>query len=133
MALNNKGLSLSELGNNSEAIESFDKALFTSPENYILYDNKGYSLYKLGKIDEAIQLASKSISLNHDYANAWYNLAIYTLEKNMTEDSVSNLRNAIMLDSSYLKEFIQDKDFDKIRNDTKFIEILKEFRNDSQN
>ena len=36
-----------------------------------------------------------------------------------------------MLDHNYLNQVIEDKDFNKVRNDTKFIELLKEFRTDT--
>ena len=56
LALNNKGLSLADLGNDTGAIIYYDKALAIDPKNLAL-DNKGaalgnlqYSLEKLLKI-----------------------------------------------------------------------------------
>ena len=126
--LNNKGQSLSDLGNYSEAIKVYDRANLIDPENYITHNNKGYALFKLGKIDEAIKSTTKSIMHNHDFSEAWYNLAIYDLEKNRTDESLSNLRNALMLDQNYLNRLIDDKDIDKIRNNTNFIKLVEEFK-----
>ena len=57
------------------------KAIPANQWGNISYDGKGYSLFKLGEIDGAIQSAGNSITLNPEYANAWYNLAMYSIEK----------------------------------------------------
>ena len=72
----------------------YNKAILTNQWGYIFYDGKGYFLFKLGEIDGAIQSAGNSITLNPEYANAWYNLTMYSIEKNKTDESLSNLRNA---------------------------------------
>jgi tetratricopeptide (TPR) repeat protein len=92
--LNNKGKDLSDLGNYTEAIKMYYKAILANQWGNISYDGKGYSLFKLGEIDGGIQSAGNSITLNPEYANAWYNLAMYSIEKNKTDESLSNLRNA---------------------------------------
>jgi tetratricopeptide (TPR) repeat protein len=129
--LNSKGLTLMEMKNYTGAIQSFDKVISLDPENFAVYNNKGYSLFKLGKIDEALQSATKSIQLDHDYADAWYNMAIYYLEQNKIKDALSTLTNAIMLDYNQLNKVNEDHDFDKIRNNTNFVELISEFRSAS--
>ena len=92
------------------------------------YDSKGYLLFQLGKTSEAIELANKSISLDKNYANAWYNRSIYYSHENKVEASVFNLQKAITLDKKYGYDALIDRDFDKIKNNLKFITLLKEYR-----
>lgn len=127
MALNNKGLVLSKLGNYSESIKFYDRALLSDPSGFNIHNNKGYSLFKLGKVDEAITSTSKAIRINHDYPEAWYNLAIYYLAKDTVDESLSSLRNSIMLNPEFVHSIREDKDFDKIRNNTLFIDLMEEF------
>ena len=92
--LNNKGKDLPDLGNYTEAIKMYYKAILANQWGNISYDGKGYSLIKLGEIDGGMKSAGNSITLNPEYANAWYNLTMYSIEKNKTDESLSNLRNA---------------------------------------
>ena len=48
--LNNKGLALNDLGNSSEAITYFDKALSIKPDNIIALNNKNKTLVTLGSM-----------------------------------------------------------------------------------
>lgn len=98
------------------------------PNDVHVIDNKGYTVYKVGNISGAIDMATKAISIEKDYANAWYNRACYYASENKTNESISDLNQAVMLDEKYGYDALEDKDFDKIRDHPKFIELLKEFK-----
>jgi len=68
-----KGIALSFLGNNQEAITCYDKAIELKPDYAKAYVNKGNSLFKLGNNQEAITCYDKAIELKPDYAKAYYN------------------------------------------------------------
>ncbi len=128
----NKGVALSNLGKNEEAdlgkkeeaIVEYDKALEINPRDVMIYDNKGYSLFLLGRIGDAIELSTRSIGLDENYANAWYNRSVYYSHDNKIEESLLDLQKAIAIDISYRDYALKDKDLDNMRNNAKFMEIL---------
>ena len=44
------------------------------------------------------------------------------------DEAIFNLKEAISLDEKYGHDALDDKDFDKIRDDQKFVELLKRFK-----
>ena len=58
-ALNNKGLSLDNLGNYTGAIAYYDKVLAVDPNNVAALSNKGNALGSLGNYTEAIAYFDK--------------------------------------------------------------------------
>jgi len=61
--LNLKGIKLSKLGRNSEAIKCFEQALNINPENTSALYNMGLCLNKLGRKEEAIETYGKAKSM----------------------------------------------------------------------
>jgi tetratricopeptide (TPR) repeat protein len=86
---------------------------------------KDIHYFYLGRISKAIESSSESIRLNENYANAWYNRAGYYSHDNKIEKSLSDLQKAITIDKNYIDYALKDKDFDNMRNNAKFIEILR--------
>ncbi len=52
----------------------------------IVCDNKGYSLFLLGRMGDAIESSTRSIELDENYANAWYNRSVYYSHDNKIEE-----------------------------------------------
>ncbi|TAG69852.1 MAG: tetratricopeptide repeat protein [Oscillatoriales cyanobacterium] len=80
----------------------------------------------LGRYEEAINYFDKALEINPDYAaSIYYNKAcIYALQGNV-ELSVENLRRAIQLEPEEYRELAKtDADFDGIRGDARFQELL---------
>ena len=50
--------------NYTDAIETYDKAIFLDPNDSIAYNNKGLSYHMLGKYDKAIELYDISNELD---------------------------------------------------------------------
>ncbi len=127
-ALSNKGRALNELGKYQEAIEWLDKALEIDPNHLLLWDNKGYALFKLNKIDEAIQCLSNAIELDSSDADAWWDRSFLLVKKGEINEALNNLEEAIRLDKSNLEAYLEsaktDKDFDSIRDNAKFKELV---------
>ena len=72
-ALNNKGISLANIGKINESIMSFDKALEIDPTNVATLNNKGFALAKLGKYNESIALYDKALEIDPTYVLALNN------------------------------------------------------------
>ena len=66
----------------------------------------------------------QSLKIKPDEHEAWYNKArVYALQENIPL-AIENLTQAINLDSQYLEDAKTDTDLDKIRNDSRFINLL---------
>jgi tetratricopeptide (TPR) repeat protein len=74
------GLAEYEAGNYEEAIEHYNKAIESDPNNAEVYHNRGLAYFKLGKmgwgdvevVAKAIPDYTKAIELNPGYADAYY-------------------------------------------------------------
>ena len=58
------------MGNYSEAIVCYDKALESGPENPFVWNNKGLLLYKQREYQEAVACYDKALLFDPDYEEA---------------------------------------------------------------
>jgi tetratricopeptide (TPR) repeat protein len=58
------------------AIEAYEKAMESKPNNVEAWFNKGVALGKLGRHDEALNAIEKAIELKPDYIDAWFNKGV---------------------------------------------------------
>ncbi|MBS9382766.1 MAG: tetratricopeptide repeat protein [Dolichospermum sp. BR01] len=124
-AWNNRGYSLGNLGRYEEAISSYDKAVEFKPDYHRAWYNRGISLGKLGRYEEAISSYDKAVEFKPDYHQAWYNKAFsYSLQNNI-EQAIENLKTAINLHPEVREWAKTDSDFDAIREDERFQELIK--------
>ena len=103
----NKGVLLSKLGKEEEALKLFDQALEIKPAAYDSLCNKGALLSNLGKQEEAIKLYDQALEINPDNHDSLRNKGI----------SLSNLgkqEEAIKLYDQALE--INPDDHDSLRN-----------------
>jgi tetratricopeptide (TPR) repeat protein len=68
-----KGMAYLYVGNYTEAIPYFDKALAINPNYTLALNNKGAALYGLGIYNESIAYFDKALSVNPGYTTALYN------------------------------------------------------------
>ena len=112
------------MGRLEEAITSFDEALKIKPDVHQAWYNRGNALRNLGRLEEAIAFYDQALEIKPDLHQAWYNKArVYALQENIRL-AIKNLQQAINLDSKYLEMAKTDTNFDKIRNDSRFINLL---------
>ena len=71
-----------------------------------------------------MEAADKSITLDPNYGNGWYNKSIYTIKKGNIDEVISYLKKAIELDKNNLENVKTDTDFDPIRRDARFIKLI---------
>ena len=68
LAYNNRGNIYNGLGNYSQAIEDFNKAIKINPSYTETYSNRGHAYAVLGNYRQAIEDFNKAIEINPDYA-----------------------------------------------------------------
>ena len=121
----NRGNALGQLRRYEEAIVSYDKALELKPDHNLALNNRGNVLGNLGRYKEAITSYDKALEFNPNFNYAWYNkAAIYALQNNI-DLALKNLEQAISLNPE-LREYVKtDSDFDAIREDERFKELIE--------
>jgi|694.fasta_scaffold19679_6 tetratricopeptide (TPR) repeat protein len=119
-----RGNLLVNLGRYEEAIASYDNALKIKSDSHDAWYNRGIALRQLGRLEEAIISYDQALKIKPDYAKAYYNKACaYALQENI-DLAIENLKQAMNLDSKYLEMAKNNTDFDKIRHDSRFINLL---------
>jgi len=66
-----------KLDQNTEAVESYNKALALDSKNFQAMANKGISLLRLDRVDEAFRSFREAFSMCPDIGPAWLNIAFY--------------------------------------------------------
>ena len=121
-----------------KAIEYLDRAIELKPDDYEALNNMGVSYSKMGKYDDAIEYHKKALSIKPDYYNATYNLAcVHSLKygqanekdpSNPSEEDLNKalefLKNASEGDRKFRDMAKTDKDFEVIRDNPRFKEII---------
>jgi superkiller protein 3 len=114
-------------GEFTEANEAFESALELQPERSGLWNNKGFTLKEMGDLHGAIEATRRAKSYakeSQDIKTAEYNLACYLSLSGKTEQALEHLRRACADDDSIREWAKQDSDFDSIRSDSRFKEII---------
>ncbi|KOF55793.1 hypothetical protein AGR56_18555 [Clostridium sp. DMHC 10] len=91
-----------------EAIECCDKALRLDLNYDVAYNMKGQFLCAIREFDEAKKMFLKAISINPEYADAYYNLALVCVKLNDFKISIDYLKVAIKLDQQYEEYAAED-------------------------
>ena len=66
-----RGVTLSALGREEEALTSYDKALEIKPDEHQAWNNRGNALSALGRKEEAITSYDKALEIKPDKHEAW--------------------------------------------------------------
>ena len=120
----NRGNTLYNLGRFDEAIADYDKAIEINPNLDLAWNNRGVALADLGRYEEAIADYDKAIEINPDLGEAWYGKAASYALQNDIDSALKNLEKAFSLNSE-LREYAKtDPDFDAIRGDQRFKDLI---------
>ncbi|MFA7406111.1 MAG: tetratricopeptide repeat protein, partial [Pelobacteraceae bacterium] len=105
--LRGNGVYYSNMGNEKEAIELYDRALAIKPDNCEALRNKGVSLSKLGDMKGAIELYDRALAIKPDDCDA-------LRQKGVSLSIMGDMKGAIELYDRALA--IKPDDCDEVRN-----------------
>jgi tetratricopeptide (TPR) repeat protein len=92
------GLALAKQGKMNEAMEHYNTALQTDPEDAEAFFYIGAELLKQGKTEEAIDNLKKAVQINPDYAEAHSNLGSIYLQQGNIDKAIYHSQTALRLD-----------------------------------
>lgn len=123
-AYNIKGIALCFNGNFNEGMKNIDKALEIKPDYGYARFNKAlaYELYE--KYEEALKWYDKNLEVEN-YIWSYYGKASIYGRRGQVEKAVENLKIAISMDKSIKEEVRKEKDFDPIRENKEFKNLIK--------
>jgi tetratricopeptide (TPR) repeat protein len=102
---NNKGVTLSRNGSESEALAAFDRAISLDPTHPIFWKNKAKLLSKMGHKDEAITATTLSDAIatqkNSDEAVQWNDIGYTLAEDGNHEEAIIAFNNALEISHGF--------------------------------
>jgi tetratricopeptide (TPR) repeat protein len=121
-----RGYALRGLKRFEEALVSYDKAVQIKPDSYYAWNNRAYTLTKIGRYDDAFANFEKALELKPkpNFATLYYNKAYYYILQNQIELVIENLKQAIELYPKLKEDLKTDPDFDAIREDERFKQLI---------
>ena len=96
-----KAFKLQAQGRKLEAAKYYAYLIKNRVVDYRVFSNYGIFLNEIGKHEEAELNLKKAISLNPQYANAYYNLGVVFIGQGNLEKAELNLKKAIKLKSDF--------------------------------
>ena len=129
-AYSNRGAAKLKQGDVEEAIQDLDRAIALNPEYATAYSNRAAAKSKQGDVVGAIQDYDQAIAFNPEDATAYYNLSCLFSLKGELPRSLVYLERAFELDEieKYPKLAETDSDFENVRGEPSFQELLARFR-----
>lgn len=107
-----------------QAIAAYQKAVDLYPAFPYLHTSIGDAFFHLKQLDDAIEAYSAAAMLRPDDVAINYNLAaLYAMQKK-TQFAIHYLQRAMALDPGMADAARQDKDFDNIRSDDRFVKLV---------
>ncbi|MDD5436715.1 MAG: tetratricopeptide repeat protein [Candidatus Omnitrophica bacterium] len=94
-------------------------------EDKIRY-NQGCKYAEEGKLDEAIYQYQASVTINPSFSDGYYNLACAYARKCKSAEAIQNLKRAIKLNKQQREYAKKDEDFNGIRNEKDFQDLVAE-------
>lgn len=96
--LYNKGISLSHLGREEEALTCYDRALEIDPRNADAWYDKGLTLFNLGRLDKSLACYDRALAINPRYALAWNNKGLTLAISGRFQEALNCLTKALEID-----------------------------------
>ncbi len=84
----------------------FEHANRVTERNHIACNNLGVVSYREGEVGEAIRYLTKAVEIKSDYRDAWLNLGVAYLSRQLYEEASTCFRNAVWIDPATLKNRI---------------------------
>lgn len=124
-AINGKGAAYAFQGRYSEGIALIKKAIQMKPDFVYARFNLGLAYELAGNWDESIKAYHEALRLDNKDIWSYYGIAsIYGREGNV-EKVIEYLKPAIDLDIEVKDVAREERDFNPVKNDPRFIELIK--------
>ena len=101
-----------------------DRALEIEPDKNEAWDIRNAALNSLGKYKNASASQGNLLGIDQKSANILYGFACFCAVQNNIEKSLEKLSQAINLDPQFRENAKKETDFDQIRSDRRFQELL---------
>ncbi|MDA9238681.1 tetratricopeptide repeat protein [Planktomarina sp.] len=98
---NISGAAHAGLGQHTDAITSYKKAITIEPNYVDAYYNLGFALREKGNLEEAVKNFNKVILLNPNYVDAYNNVAVTLEKQGKLEEAVISYNKAISIKPDY--------------------------------
>ncbi len=85
----------------------------------------GGAYFVKGETDAALRMFQRAIEIDPNFATSYYNLSCILATKKEKEKALEYLKKAISLDQKYKEKAGTDKDFNNLRGEKEFEEMLK--------
>ncbi|KPJ61312.1 MAG: hypothetical protein AMJ46_02830 [Latescibacteria bacterium DG_63] len=95
-------------------------------QHSISWTREAFSLYEEGKYKKAVEALEKALKYNPDSSDNHYNLACLYSLAGEKEKSLESLRTALKLNPQFRSLAEEDSDFDNVRSDPRFKELLSQ-------
>lgn len=123
-AYNIKGIALSFSGNYNEGMKNIEKSLSLKPDFGYGRFNKALSYELYEHYDEAINWYNKALEVEK-YIWSYYGLASIYGRRGDVDNTIKYLKIAIDMDPSVKSTAKEEKDFDNVKYNEKFQNLLK--------
>ncbi|MGP7980422.1 MAG: tetratricopeptide repeat protein [Syntrophobacteraceae bacterium] len=103
---NNRGNVFIGLGNLTQGIEDFDRAIEIKPKYAHAYNNRGAAYDRLGNHRQAISDYDRAIEVDPEYATAYYNRGVAYDRLGNHRQAISDYDRAIEINPEYAEAYI---------------------------
>lgn len=110
----------------AKATKTLRQVVKMAPDNGQAWFLLGYCLHASGELDQAIEIHKKAAEYDRFTVIATYNLACAYSLQGKTDESVAALKSAIEKGFNDASQVESDTDFDNVRKDKRFVELLQE-------
>jgi tetratricopeptide (TPR) repeat protein len=108
----------------AEAVAALNEAAGAEPENVHIWLALGWCYKRMNRLDLAIQALEEALEVDPSMAIIHYNLACYWSLARNAERAVDCLQQAFEIDPNYRDTAVTESDFDPIRADPRFQEVM---------
>lgn len=123
-AINLKGISMVKQGNYLEGMPIIESSLQIKPDYPFGIFSKALAYDEFGHYEEALEYYLKHLEIESDYAPSNYGVAVIYAKRNDVEKSILYLNKAIEKDPSIKNIAKNSVDFNKIKDDPAFKNIV---------
>lgn len=119
-----EGLIYLEKKDYRRAQKPFQEVLRLKPDVAEAYVHLAFIYRRTESLKKAIETIKKALSINPGLAIANYNIACYYSQSKNVDAAIDYLRKAISRESRYIELARKDNDFDSIRKNDRFKELI---------